>query len=206
MPTVFRISMAMPVFLVIFWLVITCTNVCSRVMLRITLAFVRKRGRNLRDIVIVGTNVRALEFARFISRPELGYRITGFVDQDWHGLESFQRSGFTVASDFSGFPQFLRSSVVDEVIMALPFRSMHSQGSQIAALCEEQGITVRVLTNIYDLKTLRSSAEELASEPLITHSSGRTEGWPIFTKRVLDCAISSIVITLLSPLLLVVAI
>jgi exopolysaccharide biosynthesis polyprenyl glycosylphosphotransferase len=63
-----------------------------------------------------------------------------------------------------------------------------------------------VLTNIYDLKTIHSSAEELASEPLITHSSGRTEGWPIFTKRVLDCVISSIVITLLSPLLLVVAI
>jgi exopolysaccharide biosynthesis polyprenyl glycosylphosphotransferase len=90
--------------------------------------------------------------------------------------------------------------------MALPFRSMHGQGSQIAALCEEQGIALRVLSNIYDLKTARSSAEELEDVPLITHSTRCVEGWPIFAKRILDFAISSIVITLLSPGLLIVAI
>jgi|HubBroStandDraft_2_1064218.scaffolds.fasta_scaffold02533_1 exopolysaccharide biosynthesis polyprenyl glycosylphosphotransferase len=204
---VFHIKLVTAVFLAVFWLVSTCTTVVSRLLLRVILTAVRKRGRNLRDMVIVGTNGRALEFARrLISLPELGYRIAGFVDQNWQGMEAFRRSGYALSSDFGGFPQFLRNSVVDEVVLALPFRSMHEQGSRIAALCEEQGIPVRVLTNLFDLKRGRSSAEELEGDPLMTHSAGSVEGWPIVAKRVLDLTISSIAIILLCPLMLVVAI
>jgi exopolysaccharide biosynthesis polyprenyl glycosylphosphotransferase len=206
---VFHITLVTAVFLALFWLVSTCTTVISRLLLRVSLAAVRKRGRNLRDIVIVGTNSRALEFARRLSSlPELGYRIAGFVDQNWQGLEAFRLSGFALAADFGGFPQFLRNSVVDEVVLALPFRSMHDQGSRIVAVCEQQGITVRVLTNLFDLKMARPSAEELEGDgdPLITHSTGSVEGWPIVAKRVLDFTISSILITLLFPALLIVAI
>jgi exopolysaccharide biosynthesis polyprenyl glycosylphosphotransferase len=204
---VFHIKLVTAVFLAVFWLVSTCMTVVSRLLLRIILAGVRKRGRNLREMVIVGTNGRALEFARRLrSLPELGYRIAGFVDQNWQGLEAFRRSGYALASDFGGFPQFLRNSVVDEVVLALPFRSMHDQGSRIAALCQEQGITVRVLTNLFDLKIARSSEEEVEDDPLITHSTGSVEGWPIVAKRILDFTISSILITLLFPVLLIVAI
>jgi exopolysaccharide biosynthesis polyprenyl glycosylphosphotransferase len=206
---VFHITLVTAVFLALFWLVSTCTTVVSRILLRVFLAALRKRGRNLRNIVIVGTNGRALDFARnLISLPELGYRIAGFVDQNWQGLEAFRRSGYALASDFGGFPLFLRESVVDEVVLALPFRSMHDQGSRIAAVCEEQGITVRVLTNLFDLKIARPSAEEVegGSDPFITHSAGSVEGWPIVAKRILDFTISSILITLLFPALLIVAI
>jgi FlaA1/EpsC-like NDP-sugar epimerase len=145
---IFHIKLVTPVFLAVFWVINSCTTVASRLLLRVILGAVRKRGLNLRDIIIVGTNARALEFAhRLISRPELGYRITGFVDQDWSGIEVFRKSGYALASDFSSFPQFVRNSIVDEVVMALPFRSMHALGSQIAAVCEEQGIALRVLTN-----------------------------------------------------------
>jgi len=205
---VFHIKLVTAVFLAVFWLVSTCTTVVSRLLLRVILAAVRKRGRNLRNIIIVGTNSRALEFARrLIFLPELGYRIAGFVDQNWQGLEAFRRSGYALASDFGDLPQLLRNSVVDEVVLALPFRSMHDQGSRIAALCEEQGITVRVLPNIFNSKIARSSAEELEgeSDPLITHSTGSVEEWQIVAKRILDFTLSSIMITLLSPALLLVA-
>jgi exopolysaccharide biosynthesis polyprenyl glycosylphosphotransferase len=206
---VFHIRLVTALFLAVFWLVSTSIAVSSRLLLRVILAAVRKRGRNLRNMVIVGTNGRALALARrLISLPELGYRIAGFVDQNWHGMETFRGTGYALASDFGGFPQFLRNSVVDEVVLALPFRSMHDHGSRIAALCEEQGITVRVLTNLFDLKIARSSAEELDGEgdPLITHSTGSVEEWPIVAKRIFDLTISSVVIILLSPVLLVAAI
>jgi exopolysaccharide biosynthesis polyprenyl glycosylphosphotransferase len=204
---VFSIRMITPLFLVVFWLTSTLLTVSTRLVLRMALTFIRTRGRNLRDIIIVGTNSRALEFAkRLVSRPELGCRIAGFVDQEWDGTALFRSSGFTLASDFEDFPRFLRETVVDEVVVALPFRSRHAQAALIAALCEEQGITVRVLTSIFDLKLARSFAEELEGDALITHSTGRVEGWPIFAKRVLDLTISATVVILFSPVLLVVAI
>src|SRR5258708_1846922 len=110
------ITMVTPLFLFVFWLTSMCSTILARLALRTILAFVRKRGRNLRDVIVVGTSHRALEFARkVISRPELGYRIAGFVDQDWNGIEAFRKSEFALASDFASFPQFLRNTVVDEV-------------------------------------------------------------------------------------------
>jgi exopolysaccharide biosynthesis polyprenyl glycosylphosphotransferase len=204
---VFSIRMITPFFLLVFWLTSTLLTVSARLVLRMALTFIRTRGRNLRDIIIIGTNSRALEFARrLVSRPELGCRIAGFVDQEWDGTALFRSSGFALASDFGDFPRFLRETVVDEVVVALPFRSMHAQAALIAALCEEQGITVRVLTSIFDLKLARSFAEELEGDALITHSTGRVEGWPIFAKRVLDLTISATVIICFSPILLVVAV
>ncbi|MGI9072203.1 MAG: sugar transferase [Bryobacteraceae bacterium] len=204
---VFRIQMVTLPFLVVFWLGSTCATVSSRLMLRIVLTFVRKRGRNLRDVVIVGTNLRALEFARRIAcRPELGYRISGFVDRDWHGMDDFLRSGYALLSDISSFSQFLRNSVVDEIVIALPFRSMHEEASRIAASCEEQGVIVRILTNIFDLKIAHCSAEELEGDRLITQSTGWVEGWPIFAKRALDFTISFVAIVLLFPIFLLLAI
>ncbi len=203
---VFHIRMVTPLFPVVFWLAVTLTTVGSRLVLRTVLALMRKRGRNLREMVIVGTNCRALEFAgRLASRPELGYRITGFVDQDWHAMDAFRKSGYALLSDIVDFPQFLRNSVVDEVVVALPFRSMHEQASHIAVSCEEQGIRLRVLNNVFDLKIARRPAEALEDNPFLIDSTDRSEGWPTFAKRVLDFTVSCITLGLLSPFLLLIA-
>ena len=160
--SVFHITMVTPLFLAVFWVVSTSTAVCSRLALRASLTLLRKRGRNLRDIVIVGTNDRALEFARrLVSRPELGYRIVGFVDKDWQAGEKLRGTGHTIACDLESFPRFLRTSVVDEVVVALPFRTMHDEASRIAALCEEQGVTVHVLSNVFNSQRARSSESGL---------------------------------------------
>jgi exopolysaccharide biosynthesis polyprenyl glycosylphosphotransferase len=204
---IFRIVLVTRLFLIVFWVVSTCAIVASRLVLRVTLALIRKRGRNLRHVLIVGSGNRAVEFARWlVARPELGYRISGFADQNWNGTDAFQRRGYGLACDLDGLAQFLRTNVVDEVVLALPFRSMHDQASRIATICEEQGITVRVLTHIFNLKLAHSSVQELEDDALFTHCRGWAEGWPIFIKRILDFTISSILMTLLLPVLAVTAI
>ncbi len=204
---IFHIRMVTPLFLIAFWVVSTCLTVPSRLMLRITLAALRKRGRNLRDIIIVGTNCRALELAnRLTAHPELGYRITGFVDEHWDGMDAFRKSGCPLVSNIGDFAAYLRRTAVDEVVIALPFRSMHEWASRIARSCEEQGVTVRVLSNIFDLKIAHTRVEELEDgDALLAHSAGWVEGWPIYGKRIFDIIISSISLVVLSPLLLLVA-
>jgi exopolysaccharide biosynthesis polyprenyl glycosylphosphotransferase len=203
---VFHINLVTPLFLIVFLLAATSAALSSRLILRASLAFVRRQGRNLRNVVIVGTNSRALEFAeRLGSHPDLGYRVIGFVDRDWDGIEKFRSSGHAIASDFCNFPQFLRKGEVDEVVIALPIRSLHEEGARIAALCEEQGITLRLLTNIFNLKIARPSTEDLQGDPLITHYTNSLEGWPVFIKRFVDIVVSTLLIVLVSPILLAAA-
>jgi exopolysaccharide biosynthesis polyprenyl glycosylphosphotransferase len=202
----FRIRMVRPIFVVVFWLVSTFSTVAGRLVLRFILSKVRQHGRNLRDMVIVGTNVRAVQFARKVeATPGLGYRVIGFVDDEWAGLSAFQSSGYPLASSFAGIPSFLRETVVDEVVMALPMRSLHSHASQIAALCEQQGITLRSLPNMFDLKLARSRVEDFEGDSVVTHYTGALEGWPVLVKRILDFTASLVLIVLLSPVLVIAA-
>src|SRR5580700_5597819 len=59
----FRIRMVTPPFLVLYWGITSAGMVTSRFMLRRFLGHVRVRGHNLRHILILGTNRRAMEFA-----------------------------------------------------------------------------------------------------------------------------------------------
>lgn len=200
----FRIRMVREVFLPTFWIASTSCLIAGRLLMRAVLKRVRQHGRNLRDVLIVGTNSRALRFARKIeSSTELGYRIIGFIDDTWAGIDELTKSGFHLVCAFSEAPAFLRKNVVDEVIVALPMGSMHTQASRIAELCAEQGIMLRFLPNVLELKTTRSRTEELAGHSVVTHYTGALQGWALVVKRVLDIVFSLSLIILLAPVLVI---
>jgi exopolysaccharide biosynthesis polyprenyl glycosylphosphotransferase len=99
----------------------------------------------------------------------------------------------------------VRRNIVDEVVLALPIRSYHGFASQIASACEQQGIIVRFLPNIFDLKDARQRADEFEGDPLISHESTITDFWGLATKRAIDIVVSFVAITLLSPVMLLAA-
>lgn len=203
----FKIRMVTPVFLLVFWAIGAGLVVVSRLTLRYLLKQVRVRGRNLRLVLIVGTSPRAIELARKIElTPELGYRIIGFADEDWPGVEEFGKSGYHLLCSLEDFPEFLRHSVVDEVVMALPVRSYYFHASRIAALCEEQGITMRFPSSIFNLKMAQARAEEFEGDSLITLYRGTRDGWPMAVKRLIDFTLSLAALIALGPLFLVVAV
>jgi exopolysaccharide biosynthesis polyprenyl glycosylphosphotransferase len=199
--------MVTPGFVVTFWAVSMLAVAATRVALRTWLRRFRAQGHNVRNMLIVGTNRRALHFARTIqSRPDLGYCIIGFADSPWTGSEDVKQHGYTVVSDLESLPEFLRHTIVDEVVLALPIRSFHTNSAQLAELCERQGIIVRVLSDLFDLKASRSRADEVGGSTFITHYGGEADGWPLTVKRIFDFAVSLMLITFLGPLLLITAI
>jgi lipopolysaccharide/colanic/teichoic acid biosynthesis glycosyltransferase len=198
--------MITPLFLVLFWGLGTGITILGRFALRYSLANIRLHGRNLRHMLIVGTNPRAVEFAREIGkRPELGYQLIGFADQASVADDMFKKSGYPLVTDFKGFPSFLRDHVVDEVVVTLPMKSLYAEASTIAALCEEQGILVRYFSNPFNLELAQSRADQFEDDTIITLTNGRMRGVSHFFKRVLDIAASISGILLLTPLFLIVS-
>ncbi|AJE04817.1 hypothetical protein GPICK_04935 [Geobacter pickeringii] len=203
----FNISLITIPFAFAFWSASAAATVASRLLMRSLLERLRVRGRNLRHVVIVGTNRRAVAFARKIEgEPELGYRIIGFVDGgDWPRSSEFRDSGYPLVADFRELPGFLRSTVVDEVAIFLPLKSLYQQGSLVVSQCEEQGIIVRIPPDLFSLKVAHATTEELQSDPVITFATGAMEGWPIVAKRFLDLLASTALLLVLAPLLALVA-
>lgn len=206
---VFQIWVVNRIFLVLFWLLTTGAVILSRVLIRATLAYARRRGHNARNLLIIGTNPRALSLVKRIqARPELGYRILGFADEQWNGLDGFRTEGYSLVSDLESLPAYLRKNIVDEIVIALPIRSFHGLGSRIAAACEQQGIIVRFMPNIFDLKEAKHRADDFGHEDelLIGHDSTIVDAWGLAIKRLIDIVVSAMAIVVLSPVLVLTAI
>jgi exopolysaccharide biosynthesis polyprenyl glycosylphosphotransferase len=203
----YRITMITPRFLASFWLISLFMLTTSRLVLRPLLASLRRHGRNLRNVLVLGTNSRAIDFARKIeARPEIGYRILGFVDDDWHGMPEFKQTGFPLVSAYKDLPEFLRRNVVDEVAMYLPFGAFYEASCQAAALCEQHGIALRFDGDIFGLKKSRSTPDEFDGHHYVATHAGGHDWWSLAMKRVLDIVFSVILLVLLAPVLIVVAV
>jgi exopolysaccharide biosynthesis polyprenyl glycosylphosphotransferase len=205
----FRIWIVNRVFLVLFWAMCTGSVLLSRVLIRASLAYARRHGRNTRNLLVIGTNARAVTLVqRILEKPELGYRILGFADEDWPGLEEFKSQGYTLVSDLEQLPTYVRRNVVDEIVLALPIRSFHTYGSRIAEACEQQGIIVRFMPNIFDLKEAKHSTEEFGAGDgaLVGHDSTITDAWGLAIKRAIDVVLSASAIIFLSPVLVLTAV
>lgn len=203
---IFEISMITPQFLILFWVCASVLVAGSRVLIRECLGILRRSGRNLRYILILGTNRRAIEFVRQLDEtPEWGYRVLGFVDQQWHERADPVRP-YPLCCSFDDLSDYLRHNVVDEVANYLPLRSFYEHSSRIANLCEQHGILMRFDSDIFDLKIARARAEEFEGKPHITAHSSLREGWPVFVKRILDVGLSFSLLMLLAPVFVVIAV
>jgi exopolysaccharide biosynthesis polyprenyl glycosylphosphotransferase len=202
----FRIVLITPKFIALFWVASAFTIVAGRLAVRSVLKALRLKGRNLRQLLIVGTNQRAVEYAKKIeSRPDLGYRIVGFVENGWSDNQTFHRSGYSIVTDFEKFPDFIRKQVVDEVMICLPMKSHYEKSSEIVKICEEQGVIIRFLSDFFNLELARTRSETLDGDSVITISTGAMRGRPLLVKRGIDILFSLIVLLLAAPCLIIVA-
>jgi exopolysaccharide biosynthesis polyprenyl glycosylphosphotransferase len=177
----------------------------SRALLRLGQYELRRHGRNLCHVVIVGTNRAAREYAdRISARPEMGYVVTGFVDEALTDLPP----GFRLVSDFERLPAFLRSHVVDEVVLFVPVKSFYERISQVVSLCVEQGITVRLRADLFDLTIgdLRVEETPVTQLPLATVRIGRMRGSHMALKRAIDVLGSATLLVVTCPVLICAAV
>ncbi len=204
--TFFKLEMVTPAFIAVFWIAGTSAIILSRLALREFLRRARMHGRNLRHLLIIGTNARAMEFAGAIEgRPELGYQLVGFVDQQWAGNSAMGKNGNSIVTDLEHFPEFLRERVIDEVAIALPMKSFYSQAACIVAQCQEHGVIVRVLANIFDIQKGSVNNSQFGGISVATFSPHSSEGWPMFCKRLLDVCVSSLLLVVLWPIFMIVS-
>jgi len=203
----FHLRIVNPGFVLVFWLSSTLMMVAGRVAARTLLLALRSRGKNSRFILIVGTNRRAIEFARQIaSRPELGYQIVGFVDDDWAEIKAFESTGYTRCCTFANLANFLRLNVIDEAAIYLPLRSYYEHASELVSLCEQHGIVIRFDSQVFKLQARHSPSQDLEEDSHVVAMAGSAEMLPATIKRALDCLFSSMLLVALAPVFLVVAI
>ena len=186
-----------------FWLIVTGMSILSRVAIR---AFARHCMRNdASHVVIVGTNARAVALAKRIeANPDASYHLVGFVDEHWSGDERFRETGYSVVSDFVGFRALLNEQVVDEVFICIPVKSLYEWSSRIIGQCEQQGVTVRFISDLFTPTIGRLRIERFEERMVFTLDPAGM-GAAVLIKRLLDVVVSAVLLIALAPVLGVIA-
>ncbi len=157
----------------------------------------RRRGHDLRNVIVVGHGDGALQMAgRLAHRADLGYRIVDVVEVD--GLQE----NIGQAEVLDRVSALLASHAIDEVFVSVPLDTGQPLLRAIVPLCEEQGITLRVVSGVADLILARAQVDEIDGQPVITIFTGPPDSVLLMAKRLIDIGIASLALVLSAPMML----
>lgn len=169
----------------------------------VILAFLR-RGRFKKNIIIVGAGqVGQMVAEELTSRPELGYSVTGFADDD-PGKQQKMFRGVRVICGSKSLAEAVAKNRVDEILITIP--SERELIQDIITQCRRQDVQIRVVPEMFNLVTGSVEVGQLGPVPYMRIVKTPMRGAPLVIKRFFDVAVSLFAIILFSPLLLVTAI
>lgn len=184
----------------VFWGLGVATLIATRVAGRGLLRALRRRGYNLRYVLVVGAGDLAAEVIGSIhGQPEAGLRILGCLSDD-PARQGKTIEGVRVLGPYGAVKETLRRRPVDEVLIALP-REDAGQLEKILADLDDELATVRLIPDLLHVMTLRSSVEELDGLPLINLRESPMVGWAAVQKRAFDVAVASVALVVFAPVL-----
>ena len=176
-----------------------------RTMVRLLARYVRIKGINYRNLLVVGTGERAINIVKKVEKnSHWGLRIEGLIDKN-PSLIGKEISGIKVIGALENIAQILKERVIDEVIFLVP-RKWLDEIEEAIHVCEEIGVTVRLATDFHNPFIGKIDFGELDGIPLLTLSTTPQKTDLLFIKRLLDILISLIALFLISPILLATAI
>lgn len=201
---IFDIILVSKSFLLLFWLISTGGTILSRYLVRTVLKRFKVNTQDKRKLLIAGTNDRVLAFAeKLLARPQLGYEVVEFIDTEWTEKKHNsirEKCPFIPLADLA---EYVKNNVVDEVVIGLPIKSQYEHYDKIISICMSQGINVRILADFFHNNLAKSMTNSFEGIPVVTLYTGTLDNGALLVKRILDIAISSILLILLFPLFLI---
>ena len=175
-------------------------TIAQRYWLRSFLREIRRRGYNLRYMLVVGTGAVAADVVQKVrQQKELGIQLVGCLGPDHE--EDQASHGLPVLGDYDSLGKIVRSIEIDQVVLALPIE----QSRDIPGLMAQIGDTlvdVKIVPDLYRFISLGGYIEEFEGLPVI---SVQESPMNLVAKRVVDVMLSIALIIAFSPLMLLIA-
>ncbi|MEN8184589.1 MAG: undecaprenyl-phosphate glucose phosphotransferase [Myxococcota bacterium] len=188
----------------VFWGLSILLVSANRVAVRAALRGLRRRGYNLRFVLVVGAGELAEQvIERVNAHPEAGLRVLGVLSDDPGRIgRSFQ--GVPVLAGYGAIKEVMRRQRTDQVLIALP-RDESDRLGKILQDLDDEVASVRLVPDLLGVATLRSTVEELDGLPVISLRDGPFVGWAGVQKRAFDLILASLGLAVALPPMLGVA-
>lgn len=172
-------------FYFIFFAGVVVLMCVERVMLKFVLYFFRKKGYNMRHILIVGTKEKAQEIYELIrNHTEWGLKVIGFVNIVHDAPEKI--NDVPVLGDIDDLINIAKSQSIDEVVFCVPKSHSFEIEEKIIKLIE-LGINIQIVMDFYRMANARFDVSVFHNKiPMLTLTTKSNDAFQLFVKRIVD--------------------
>ena len=173
----------------------------KRIILRKSLRYFRRKGFNLKHVVIVGGGEIAKRYLKVI-RDDLdyGYRAVGYVAEEETDIN------LPHLGSFEELEAILDGTKPDEVISAIDMKD-YAVTPQIIEACEQTGCKLMIIPFYLDYMSSKPQFDDISGIPMLNIRRIPLDNWAnAFLKRSMDIIGSALLLILSSPVMLICAI
>lgn len=190
--------------MVIFYVLNVTMTGFFRVLLRKALQSFRRKGYNLKHILLVGYSRAGEEYIdRILDNPQWGYVVCGILDE--HIPAGTEYKGVKVLGTLGNLEIILPENKLDEIAITLSLKD-YDYLESVVSICEKSGVHTKFIPDYNNLIPSRPYTEDLMGLPVINiRYVPLTNTGNIIMKRLMDIvgALCGILVT--SPIMLVLA-
>ena len=166
---------------------------------------IRKRGKNRKKALVVGSGMRAKNFIETVEKNlEWGLDIVGLVAENgsFFGEELY---GKKILGTNSEIEKILHQYPVNEVIICASGIEM-GKVEGVLETCEREGVQIRINSDFFGKLAKKVTIDEVYGLPIISFITIPDNEWAFYLKRLIDILMSGALLIVLSPFFLVIAI
>jgi Undecaprenyl-phosphate glucose phosphotransferase len=189
---------------IIFWVVVSILMIITHALLRQGLMQMRRKGINLRQVLIVGSGDLGKSVADKIDlHPEIGFKIVGFLSHI-PGDVGKKLGKYEVLGDVKEVSRFLEEKSIDQLFIALPLNAPDCLEDVLKDLREEK-VDIQVVPDLMKFMNLSSGIEDFDGLPIVNLTGTPLYGWNIIIKRITDIVCAGIGLIVLGPFMALIA-
>ena len=181
----------------LFWALSIVSVAGFRLLAREVLFALHRRGRHLSSALVVGGGRLAEQVIdRIHERPQLGLRVVGVLTD----AKGPRVHGVPVLGRYEQVKPVLHLCGARQVVVALP-REDTDRLEPLLDQLEDELVDIRLVPDVLHVATLSSSVEDFDGLPVINLRESPLVGWAALQKRAFDVGVSTLLMTLASPVL-----
>jgi len=186
------------------WVLMILFISVGRTVFRRAQAWLHGRGVGVRRLLVVGaSDVGKMVMQSVMNRPDLGYKLVGFVEHR-PSVNPHDFGRFRALGSVADVPPLVQNGQIDEIIVALP-ASAHKEVWSLLGLCEQHGVGLKLVPDLFEMSLSRVQFDQLAGIPLLDVQDHPLRTLALGLKRAVDIAGSFVMLVVTAPLVAIIA-
>lgn len=184
-----------------FYVINIVSEEVMRLLIRRFLRDIRKRGYNLKHILLVGYSRAAEQYIdRIQQNPQWGYNVRGVLDDNIARGTSYR--GVKVIGSIANLSYILPQNSLDEIAITLGLEEYYKL-EKIVAECEKSGVHTKFIPDYGNIIPTKPYTEDLLGLPVINiRYVPLSNTFHALLKRLMDILGSIVCIIVFSPVML----